>query len=169
MHTSAHLNGRKHIKYQEVRDLTILYPRFLGIKRRFSYAGTHEYIEVVAYTQVRRKQVAFLVELGFGDEFRVAKACDEYHELIGVLPEIYVGKAEHLNAIVRVVCEAAKKSAEEKKIHMGPWRKRDFMLMKWSASSGRRRYLDYPTSDKLRTNPTVQDSLNVVTSTVGVA
>ncbi|KAL8482402.1 hypothetical protein ACS0TY_028541 [Phlomoides rotata] len=131
--------------------------------------GTHEYIEVVAYTQVRKKQVAFLVELGFGDEFRVAKACDEYHELIGVLPEIYVGKAEHLNAIVRVVCEAAKKSAEEKKIHMGPWRKRDFMLMKWSASSGRRRCLDYPTSDKLRTNPTVQNSLNVVTSTVGLA
>lgn len=109
---------------------------------------------MIASTQARRKQVAYLVELGFGDEFRVAKACDEYHKLIGMLPDVYVGKVEHLEAIVRVVCEAAKKSAEEKKIHMGPWRRWDFMQMKWSASSERRRHLD---------------SMNVVTSTVEVA
>ncbi|KAK9950243.1 hypothetical protein M0R45_005744 [Rubus argutus] len=39
-----------------------------------------------------------------------------------------------LNAIVRVVCDAAKQSMKESRIHMGPWRKRRFMLMKWSAS-----------------------------------
>ncbi|KAL6961945.1 hypothetical protein U1Q18_036904 [Sarracenia purpurea var. burkii] len=98
-------------------------------------AGTHEYIEVIARTQSRKKQVPFLIELGFRDEFKMAKACDEYHGLVNRLPEIYVGRADHLNAIVRVVCDAAKRSAAEKRIHMGPWRKRNFMQKKWSVSS----------------------------------
>ncbi|KAL0359985.1 UNVERIFIED_CONTAM: hypothetical protein Sradi_3683000 [Sesamum radiatum] len=102
--------------------------------------GTHEYIEVIACTQGRRKQIPILVELGFRDEFRMAKASQEYNKLIDQLPEIYTGKLQHLNAIIRVVCEAAKKSAEEHKIHMGPWRKRSFMQMKWSASSERRSF-----------------------------
>ncbi|XP_028082428.1 uncharacterized protein LOC114283759 [Camellia sinensis] len=97
--------------------------------------GTHEYIEVTASTQSRKKQVIFLIELEFRDEFKMGKACNEYHHLIKQLPEIYIGKAEHLNAIVRVVCDAAKRSTMEKKIHMGPWRKTSFMQKKWSASS----------------------------------
>ncbi|KAI3464287.1 hypothetical protein Pfo_020950 [Paulownia fortunei] len=124
--------------------------------------GTHEYIEVIACTQGRRKQIPFLVELGFRDEFRMAKACDEYNKLINQLPEIYTGKVEHLNAIIRVVCEAAKKSAKEKKIHMGPWRKRNFMQMKWSASS-ERRFHDH-SSNELMINSSRQGSLNAVRS-----
>lgn len=104
-----------------------------------------------------------MVELGFRDEFRMAKACDEYNKLIDQLPEIYTGKVEHLNAIIRLVCEAAKKSAKEKKIHMGPWRKRNFMQMKW-ATSHQRRFLDYPSSDELWVSPSTQERLNVITS-----
>ncbi|KAK4413427.1 hypothetical protein Salat_2755300 [Sesamum alatum] len=112
--------------------------------------GTHEYIEVIACTQGRRKQIPLLVELAFRDEFRMAKASHEYNKLIDQLPEIYTGKLEHLNAIIRVVCEAAKKSADEHKIHMGPWRKRSFMQMKWSASNQRRRSFDYyPNSNQV--------------------
>ncbi|KAL2497470.1 Protein of unknown function (DUF506) [Abeliophyllum distichum] len=97
--------------------------------------GMHEYIEVIASTEGRKKQIPLLIEIGFQDEFMMAKACDEYSALINQLPKIYIGKPEHLNAIIHVVCDAAKKSTMEKKVHMGPWRKRTFMQMKWSASN----------------------------------
>ncbi|KAK9271291.1 hypothetical protein L1049_026881 [Liquidambar formosana] len=96
--------------------------------------GTHEYIEVIASTQGRKKQIPFVVEIEFRDEFEMAKACEEYQRLINQLPETYIGKADYLNAMVRIVCSAAKRSAKDKKIHMGPWRKTSFMQMKWSGS-----------------------------------
>jgi uncharacterized protein (TIGR01615 family) len=97
--------------------------------------GTHEYIEVIASTPSRKKQTPFVIELEFRDQFKIAKACDNYHKLVSQLPECYVGKPDYLNAIVRVVCDAAKRSMKEKKMHMGPWRKTSFMQMKWSGSS----------------------------------
>ncbi|KAF8411913.1 hypothetical protein HHK36_004471 [Tetracentron sinense] len=95
--------------------------------------GTHEYIDLIV-TGSGRKQTRLLIELEFRAEFEMAKACEEYQNLINQIPKSYMGKPEHLNAIVRVLCDAAKRSMKEKKIHMGPWRKRSFMQMKWSAS-----------------------------------
>ena len=63
----------------------------------------------------------------------MANACEDYNKLIEQLPETYIGKPEHLNAIVRVMCDAAKRSTAERNIHLGPWRKMSFMQMKWSA------------------------------------
>ncbi|XP_075647917.1 uncharacterized protein LOC142618783 [Castanea sativa] len=113
--------------------------------------GSHEYIEVIASTASRKKQISFLIELEFRDQFKIAKACDEYHKLSSQLPEYYIGKPDYLNAIVRVVCDAAKKSMKEKKIHMGPWRKRSFMQMKWSGSSDRSSSPDDESINKLST------------------
>ena len=113
--------------------------------------GSHEYIEVIASTASRKKQIAFLIELEFRDQFKIAKACDEYHKLTSQLPEYYIGKPDYLNAIVRVLCDAAKKSMKEKKIHMGPWRKRSFMQMKWSGSSERSSSPDDEFINKLST------------------
>ena len=75
-----------------------------------------------------------MVELEFRAEFEMAKACDDYLKLVNQLPDSYVGRFEHLNALVQVICDAGKRSMKEKKIHMGPWRKRKFMQMKWSSS-----------------------------------
>lgn len=89
---------------------------------------------MTAKSQGKKKKIKFLIEIEFRDEFKMAKACDEHKKLIEQLPETYIGKPEHLNAIVRIMCDAAKRSTTEKKIHMGPWRKKSFMKMKWSAS-----------------------------------
>ncbi|CAI9117121.1 OLC1v1018458C1 [Oldenlandia corymbosa var. corymbosa] len=97
--------------------------------------GKHEYIEVIVSTQGRKRRIKFIIEVEFKDEFKMAKACKEYNNLVNLLPPTYIGKAEHLDAIVRVMCEAAKRSTSENKMHLGPWRKRSFMQMKWSASS----------------------------------
>ncbi|MED6179575.1 hypothetical protein PIB30_001866 [Stylosanthes scabra] len=102
-----------------------------GTTKKFP-GGSHEYIEVIASTVSRKKQITFLVELEFRDQFKIAKAGKAYQKLVSCLPELYVGKQECLTAIVRVMCEAAKKSLKEKKMHIGPWRKSGFMQMKWS-------------------------------------
>lgn len=88
---------------------------------------------MIASTSKTKKQIPFLIELEFRDQFQIAKACEEYQKLVSCLPEFYIGKQEYLTAIVRVMCGAAKKSMKEKKMHLGPWRKRSFMQMKWSS------------------------------------
>lgn len=103
------------------------------IKLKFS--GSHEYMEVIGFTSSRKKQIPYIVEVEFRDQFEIAKPCEEYRKLLSLLPEYYIGKADCLNAVVRIVCGAAKRSMKEKKIHMGPWRETSFMLMKWSTSS----------------------------------
>ncbi|KAJ6744711.1 hypothetical protein OIU79_030935 [Salix purpurea] len=107
-------------------------------KTRNHPGGKHEYVEMIASTMGRKKPIPYLIELEFRDQFEIAKACDEYRNLVARLPEYYVGKADYLNAIVGILCDAAKRSMKEKKIHMGPWRKRSFMQMKWSNCSERR-------------------------------
>lgn len=97
---------------------------------------------MIGSTPNRKKQVPFLVEVEFRDQFEIAKACEEYKKLVRQLPECYIGKPDYLSAIVRLVCDAAKRSMKEKKIHMGPWRKRSFMLMKWSASIERWEFME---------------------------
>ncbi|CAI0556537.1 unnamed protein product [Linum tenue] len=97
--------------------------------------GKHEYVELMASTSARKKRIPYVVELEFKAQFEIAKPCGEYRRMVSLLPEYYIGKADYLNAIVRILCEAAKTSMKEQKIHMGPWRKRSFMQMKWSSSS----------------------------------
>ncbi|KAK3229901.1 hypothetical protein Dsin_001782 [Dipteronia sinensis] len=96
----------------------------------------------------RKKQILLLIELEFRDQFKIAKSCKEYTNLVAQLPEIYVGKLDFLNAIVRILCNAAKKSMKEKKIFMGPWRKKSFMEMKWSSSLERKPFDDDSLNNK---------------------
>ncbi|KAJ8541835.1 hypothetical protein K7X08_002651 [Anisodus acutangulus] len=123
--------------------------------------GRHEYIEVIASTQGRKKKVSLLIELEFRDEFKMAKTCKEYSKLISQLPEVFIGKSEHLNAIVRLMCDAAKRSTAQQRIHLGPWRKRNFMQMKWSANSEKRPvvvHIDYQiTLSKLKQEVLLSD------------
>lgn len=90
---------------------------------------------MIASTSSRKKHIPYIVEVEFRDQFEIAKPCDEYQKILSELPEYYIGKLENLYTIVRIVCNAAKTSMKERKIHMGPWRKTSFMLMKWSTNS----------------------------------
>uniref|UniRef100_M1BIC9 Uncharacterized protein n=3 Tax=Solanum tuberosum TaxID=4113 RepID=M1BIC9_SOLTU len=105
--------------------------------------GRHEYIQVIASTQGRKKKVPLLIELEFRDEFKLAKSCKEYSKLTTLLPQVFIGKSEHLNAIVRLMCDAAKRSTAQQRIHLAPWRKRNFMQMKWSAYNSEKRLLHH--------------------------
>ena len=78
-----------------------------------------------------------VIELNFRAEFEMAKANQEYKQLINRLPEVYVGKTERLKALIKILCSAAKECMKEKKMHLGPWRKLKYMQSKWAGTCER--------------------------------
>jgi len=93
-------------------------------------AGEHRYVDVVVQTR-SGKAVRVVVELSFRAEFEVARAGAEYRALVAALPEVFVGRADRLRAVVKAMCAAAKQCMKENNMHMGPWRKHKYMQAKW--------------------------------------
>ncbi|KAL3821464.1 hypothetical protein ACJIZ3_007369 [Penstemon smallii] len=97
-------------------------------------AGEHTYLEVVQTSGSKKGEVKVIIELNFRAEFQVARACDEYNELIKRLPESFVGKTERLKNLIKILCCASKKCIKERKMHLAPWRKHKYMQAKWQGS-----------------------------------
>ncbi|XAR68012.1 hypothetical protein NMG60_11002988 [Bertholletia excelsa] len=93
-------------------------------------SGEHTYLEVVDSSS-KKGMVRLVIELNFRAEFEMARADEGYNRLIGRLPDIFVGKAERLQALIKILCSAAKKCMKDRKMHMGPWRKHKYMQAKW--------------------------------------
>ncbi|KAI4333952.1 hypothetical protein L6164_018700 [Bauhinia variegata] len=94
-------------------------------------SGEHTYLEVTDKSNVKKGEVKVVIELNFRGEFEMARANEEYNKLMSRLPEVYVGKTERLRVLIKILCSAAKKCMTEKKMHLGPWRKRKYMQAKW--------------------------------------
>ena len=99
-------------------------------------AGEHSYLEVIDNSCSRKGEVRIVIELNLRGEFEMARAGKEYNQLIIQLPEVYVGRAERLQALVKILCNAAKKCMKDKKMHLGPWRKHKYMQAKWLGTAG---------------------------------
>ncbi|CAJ1978924.1 unnamed protein product [Sphenostylis stenocarpa] len=94
--------------------------------------GEHSYLEVTEnLSNTKREAVKLVIELSFRAEFEMARTNEEYKQLVKRLPEVFVGKAERLRGLVKIMCSAAKKCMKEKKMHIGPWRKHKYMQAKW--------------------------------------
>ncbi|KAK7263670.1 hypothetical protein RJT34_31264 [Clitoria ternatea] len=101
-------------------------------------SGEHTYLEVTDNSSnAKRGIVKVVIELNFRAEFEMARANEEYKQLIKRLPEVFVGKIERLRALVKIMCSAAKKCMKEKNMHLGPWRKHKYMQAKWLGSYDR--------------------------------
>lgn len=98
--------------------------------RRNACAGEHSYVEVAVQTR-SGKSVRVVVELSFRAEFEVARASAGYRALVTALPEVFVGRADRLRGVVKVMCAAAKQCMKDNNMHMGPWRKHKYMQAKW--------------------------------------
>lgn len=85
----------------------------------------------------KKGEVRLIIELNFRAEFEMARASEEYNRLVRRLPEIFVGKVEKLQGVIKVICGAAKKCMKEKKMHLGPWRKQRYMQAKWLSACER--------------------------------
>lgn len=112
-------------------------------------------MEVVDRSRSKRGEVRVVIELNFRAEFEMARASEDYNRLISRLPEVFVGKAERLGALIKILCSAAKKCMKEKNMHLGPWRKYKYMQAKWLGTCERSTpaplpvgYSDRPTKPK---------------------
>lgn len=76
----------------------------------------------------------YIVETSIAGEFTIARASGGYAALLDVFPEIYVGKAEEMKQVVRVMCGAVRRSMKSAGIHVPPWRRLAYMQSKWFAS-----------------------------------
>ncbi|GAV67662.1 DUF506 domain-containing protein [Cephalotus follicularis] len=95
-------------------------------------SGEHTFLDAVDKSSSKRAgEVRVIIELNFRAEFQMARASEEYNRLVDRLPELFVGKVERLDNVIKILCSAAKKCMKEKKMHMGPWRKHRYMKAKW--------------------------------------
>ncbi|KAL0905531.1 hypothetical protein M5K25_023958 [Dendrobium thyrsiflorum] len=95
-------------------------------------SGEHSYVDVVIGSRSGLKDpTRIVIEPNFKAEFEMARASPQYNSLVARLPEIFVGKAEKLKSVVKIMCRAAKRCLKENKMHMAPWRKQEYMLCKW--------------------------------------
>ncbi|EEF50854.1 uncharacterized protein LOC8288057 [Ricinus communis] len=94
-------------------------------------SGEHTFLDVIDNSSSKKGEIRVIIELNFQAEFEMAKASEEYNSLVRKLPEIFVGKVERLNNVIKILCLAAKKCMKQKKMHLGPWRKRRYMQAKW--------------------------------------
>lgn len=75
--------------------------------------------------------VRVIIELELRGQFEMKKAGEEYNSLVRELPEVYVGRFDRLQNVIKILSNAAKSSMKEKKMHLGPWRKQRYMQAKW--------------------------------------
>lgn len=94
-------------------------------------AGEHSFLDVIEKCSSKKGEVRIMIELNFRAEFEMARASEDYNQLVRRLPEVFVGKVERLSSVIKILCSAAKKCMKEKKMHMGPWRKQRYMQAKW--------------------------------------
>ncbi|KAJ7981476.1 Protein of unknown function (DUF506) [Quillaja saponaria] len=106
-------------------------------------SGEHTCLEVMDTTS-KKGEIRVVIELNFRAEFEMGRANEEYNRLISRLPELFVGKAERLPNIIKILCSSAKKCMKEKKMHLGPWRKQRYMQAKWLGTCERSKPVPLP-------------------------
>lgn len=72
-----------------------------------------------------------IIDIDFRSEFEIARSTKAYKSILQVLPNIFVGKADRLQRIVSIVCEAARQSLKKKGMPFPPWRKSEYVKAKW--------------------------------------
>lgn len=82
-------------------------------------------------TNIKKGEVRVIIELDFRGQFEMKKGSEEYNDLVSKLPNVFVGKIERLQAVIKILSNAAKRCMKEKKMHLGPWRKQRYVEAKW--------------------------------------
>lgn len=90
--------------------------------------GTFDYIDVII------NNARYIVEINLAAELEIARPTSSYISLLNVFDPIFVGKAEQLKQIVRLICHAARRSMKKIDLHIPPWRRNCYMQLKWFAT-----------------------------------
>eukprot|EP01018_Ginkgo_biloba_P024921 Gb_34690 [translate_table: standard] len=93
-------------------------------------AGHYECIDIIIDGRNCGSERLF-VEIDFRAQFEIARPTRQYSGLVQLLPNLFVGKAERLRQIIKMICDAAKQSFKKKGMMIPPWRKYRYMQAKW--------------------------------------
>lgn len=93
-------------------------------------SGNYEFIDVVR-SAAGKAQVRYFVELDLISEFEIARPTVQYSRMLQCLPRIFVGTADELMRIVKVLCDGARKSLRSSDLSVSPWRKNRYVQNKW--------------------------------------
>eukprot|EP00253_Pinus_taeda_P032702 PITA_32702 len=96
-------------------------------------SGDYEFIDVITEGSKLKSERLF-VDIDFRAQFEIARPIDEYTALLQRIPNLFVGKAEKLCGIVKIMCNAARRSLRERGMCIPPWRKYRYMQAKWLGS-----------------------------------
>ncbi|KAI3680707.1 hypothetical protein L6452_35481 [Arctium lappa] len=94
-------------------------------------SGSHTFVDVIDNSNIKKGEVRVIIELEFRGQFEMKKGSEEYNGLVSKLPDVFVGKIERLQAVIKILSNAAKRCMKEKKMHLGPWRKQRYVEAKW--------------------------------------
>ncbi|XP_057976650.1 uncharacterized protein LOC131163861 [Malania oleifera] len=89
-------------------------------------AGTYEYIDVNA------SEKRYIVEALLAGEFDIARPTSQYTAMLNLFPTIFVGEADDLKRVVKLMCTAIRESMKSADTHVPPWRRNGYMQSKWS-------------------------------------
>ncbi|CAH1419953.1 unnamed protein product [Lactuca virosa] len=88
-------------------------------------SGEYQYVDVnVAGTR-------YIVTISLSEEFETARPTDNYNSLLEILPQISVCKVEEMKEVVRIMCRAVKKTMNQRKMAVPPWKRREYVQAKW--------------------------------------
>ncbi|KAE8715175.1 Concanavalin A-like lectin protein kinase family protein [Hibiscus syriacus] len=75
-------------------------------------SGEHSFLDVIENS--RKGDARVIIEFNFRAEFEMARASEDYNRLVQRLPEVFVGKVERLNNVIKILCLAAKKCMKKR-------------------------------------------------------
>eukprot|EP00253_Pinus_taeda_P011196 PITA_11196 len=109
----------------------------LIVKTRDSHIplGDYEYMDVIMKrSEGKSKEERLLVDIDFRAQFEIARPTKQYSTMVRLLPNVFVGKEEKLKNIIKIMCDAARRSLKKKAMHIPPWREYRYVRSKWLGS-----------------------------------
>ncbi|XP_059073823.1 uncharacterized protein LOC131874457 [Cryptomeria japonica] len=76
-----------------------------------------------------------VADIDFTSQFEFARPTAEYSALLQILPSCFVGRADKLRGMIKIMCDAAKISLKAEGLHLPPWRKYRYVEAKWLGPS----------------------------------
>ncbi|GLJ18784.1 hypothetical protein SUGI_0335390 [Cryptomeria japonica] len=97
--------------------------------------GDYEFIDVMFEAEAPSSKPSnghrVVVDIDFRAQFEIARPTAEYGALVEALPTLWVGTVDKLRDVIKIMCDAAKRSLKAKGMHLPPWRKYRYAQAKW--------------------------------------
>ncbi|CAN0879995.1 hypothetical protein LINGRAHAP2_LOCUS13403 [Linum grandiflorum] len=100
-------------------------------KNGIRLGGRCEYIDVKVKLGGGGGMKRYIVEVNLAAEFAVARPTADHAAMLSYIPAVYVGNAEEMRKIVKLMCGVVRQSMKAAEMRVPPWRRSAYMEAKW--------------------------------------